>query len=132
LSRPGKDIHLDVSLQQSAAKRPAKDRKTSSKKAHSNYAGGSQEAHASKLTVEDSAKDDVDKAVADGDKAADKMQAQVDQQDGDFNPDNASEHEVEAVPEDEADVAGESEDFILLCTHIVSYLSVRIKWVKSY
>lgn len=90
----------------SAAKRPAEDRKASSKKAHSNYADGGQEARASKLTVEGDAKDDVEEAVADGDKAADKIQAQVDKEDGDFDPDNAAEDEVEAVPEDEADDAG--------------------------
>ena len=89
-----------------AAKRPAEDRKASSKKAHANYADSGQEARASKLTVEDDAQDDVDEAITEGDKAADKIQAGVDKQDGDFDPDNAAEDEVEAVPEDEADDAG--------------------------
>ena len=90
----------------------------------SNYDGSSQEARARKLTVEDYAKDDVDEAVADGDKAADKIQAEVDKQDGEFDADNAAEDEVEAVPEDDA---GESEQFILLCSHIMSDLSVCFK-----
>ncbi|KAL0017907.1 hypothetical protein WJX77_000141 [Trebouxia sp. C0004] len=67
------------------------------------------------LRTEEDAKDDVEKAVTDGDKAADKTQAQVDKQDSEFDPDNAAEDEVEAVPEDEADDAVELEDFILLC-----------------
>ena len=58
------------------------------------------------MTVEGDAKDDVNKAIDEGDKAADKIQAQVDKEDGDFDPDNAAEDEVEAVPEDEADDAG--------------------------
>ena len=92
-----------------AAKRPEGDRKASSKKAHANYADSGQEARASKLTVESDAKDDVNEAIAEGDKAADKIQAQVDKEDGDFDPDNAAEDEVEAVPEDEADDAGKSQ-----------------------
>ncbi len=88
-----------------AAKRSESDRKASSRKAHANYADDGQEKQASKLTVEDEAKGDVKEAVAEGDKAADKIQAQVDKEDGDFDPDNA-EDEAEAVPADEADDAG--------------------------
>ena len=88
-----------------AAKRSESDRKASSKKAHANYADDGQEKQASKLTVEVEAKGDVEEAVAEGDKAADKIQAQVDKEDGDFDPD-AAEDEVEAVPADEADDAG--------------------------
>ncbi len=88
-----------------AAKRSESDRKASSRKAHANYADDGQEKQASKLTVEDEAKGDVKEAVAEGDKAAEKIQAQVDKEDGDFDPDNA-EDEVEAIPADEADDAG--------------------------
>ena len=48
----------------------------------------------------------MNEAIDEGDKAADKIQAQVDKEDGDFDPDNAAEDEVEAVPEGEADDAG--------------------------
>jgi len=89
-----------------AAKRSEPDRKASSRKAHANYADDGQEKRASKLTVEDEAQGDVKEAVAEGDKAADKIQAQVDKEDVDFDPDNAAEDEVEAVPADEADDAG--------------------------
>ena len=57
--------------------------------------------------METDAKDEVSEAIADGDKEADKVQVQVNKEDGDFDPDNAAEDEVEAVPEDEADDAGE-------------------------
>lgn len=90
-----------------AAKRPAEDRKASSKKAHNNYAKLDQEIEASKLTVEDEAKADVREAMADGDKEADKVQAQVNKEDADFDPENAAEDEVEPIPADEADDAGE-------------------------
>lgn len=89
-----------------AAKRSEADRKASSKKAHANYADDSQEKKASKLTVETEAQGEVEEAIAEGDKAADKIQADVDKEDGDFDPDNAAEDEVEAVPADEADDAG--------------------------
>ncbi len=89
-----------------AAKRSESDRKASSKKAHANYADDGQEKQASKLLVEEEAKGDVKEAVAEGDKAADKIQAQVNKEDEDFDPDNAAEDEVEAVPADEADDAG--------------------------
>ena len=97
-------LRLNVSLLP-AAKRSESDRKASSKQAHANYADDGQEKQASKLTVEDEAKGDVKEAVAEGDKAADKIQAKVDKEDGDFDPDNA-EDEIEAVPADEADDAG--------------------------
>ncbi len=97
-------LQLNVSLLP-AAKRSESDRKASSKKAHTNYADDGQEKQASKLTVENEAKGDVKEAVAEGDKAAAKIQAQVDKEDGDFDPDNA-EDEVEAVPADEGDDAG--------------------------
>ena len=97
-------LQLNVSLLP-AAKRSESDRKASSKKAHANYADDGQEKQASKLTVENEAKGDVKEAVAEGDKAAAKIQAQVDKEDGDFDPDNA-EDEVEAVPADEGDDAG--------------------------
>lgn len=66
-----------------------------------------QEIEASKLTVEDEAKDDVREAMTDGDKEADKIQAQVNKEDADFDPENAAEDEVEPIPADEADDAGE-------------------------
>ena len=88
-----------------AAKRSEADRKASSKKAHANYADDGQEKQASLLAVEVEAKGDVKEAVAQGDKAADKIQAQVNKEDGDYDPD-AAEDEVEAVPADEADDAG--------------------------
>ena len=91
----------------SAAKRPAEDRKASSKKAHNNYAKVNQEIEASKLTVEEEAKADVKEAMQDGDKEATKVQAQVNKEDADFDPDNAAELEVEPIPADEADDAGE-------------------------
>ena len=89
-----------------AAKKPAEERRAASKKSHANYADSGQEARASKLVVESDAKEDVNEAIDEGDKAADKINAQVDKEDGDFDPDNAAEDEVEAVPEDEADDAG--------------------------
>ena len=88
-----------------AAKRSEADRKASSKKAHANYADDGQEKEASLLAVEVEAKADVKEAVAQGDKAADKIQAQVNKEDGDYDPD-AAEDEVEDVPADEADDAG--------------------------
>ena len=56
--------------------------------------------------METEAQGEVEEAIAEGDKAADKVQADVDKEDGDFDPDNAAEDEVEAVPADEADDAG--------------------------
>ncbi|DBA75573.1 TPA: hypothetical protein ACH3X2_009128 [Trebouxia sp. C0005] len=93
-----------------SAKRPESDRKASSKKAHANYADDGQEKQASKLLVEEDAQGDVKEAIAEGDKAADKIQAQVNKEDADFDPDNAAEDEVEAVPDDEADDAGDEEE----------------------
>lgn len=98
-------LHLNISSSP-AAKRPESDRKASSKKAHANYADDGQEKQASKLLVEEDAQGDVKEAIAEGDKAADKIQAQVNKEDADFDPDNAAEDEVEAVPDDEADDAG--------------------------
>lgn len=89
------------------AKRPAEDRKASSKKAHNNYAKLNQEIEASKLTVEEEAKADVKEAMEDGDNEAAKVQAQVNKEDADFDPDNAAEDEVEPIPADEGDDAGE-------------------------
>lgn len=90
-----------------AAKWPAEDRRASFKKAHSNYADTNQEVQASKLTVENEAQDDVKEAAADGDKEADKINDQVNREDADFDLENAAEDEVEPVPADKADDAGE-------------------------
>lgn len=65
-----------------------------------------QEIEASKLTVEEEAKADVKEAMKDGDKEAAKIEAQVNKEDADFDPENAAEDEVEPVPADEADDAG--------------------------
>lgn len=46
--------------------------------------------------MEEEAKDEVDEAVADGDKTADKVNEQVEKEDGDFDPD---------APEEEAEPA---------------------------
>ena len=89
-----------------AAKRSESDRKASSRKAHANYADDGQEKQASKLLVEEGAQGDVKEAIAEGDKAAAKIQAQVNKEDGDFDPDDAAEDEVEALPAAKADDAG--------------------------
>ena len=56
--------------------------------------------------MEDEAKDDVKEAVADGDKEAEKIEAEVNKEDADFDPENPEE-DVEPVPADKADDAGE-------------------------
>ncbi len=89
-----------------AAKQSESDRKASSRKAHANYADDGQEKQASKLLVEEGAQGDVKEAIAEGDKAAAKIQAQVNKEDGDFDPDDAAEDEVEALPAAKADDAG--------------------------
>ena len=66
-----------------------------------------QEIEASKLLVEEEAKGDVKEAMKDGDKEAEKVQAQVNKEDADFDPENAAEDAVEPIPADEADHAGE-------------------------
>ena len=89
------------------ARRPSPDRRASSKKAHGTQdADYSQETRASKWQIEREGDEDIKEAVADGDKAGEEVQAAVDKEDADFDPENPAEDEVEAVPADEADDAG--------------------------
>ena len=56
--------------------------------------------------------EEVAEAELEGDKAADKIQAQVEKEDDDFDPDNAEADEGEPIGADEADDAGEPSLFI--------------------
>lgn len=89
------------------------------------------EHQANKWAIEDDpkAQGDVEEALADGDKEAEKAEAQVNKEDGDFDPDNPAEDEVEPVPADEADDAGMHVCEVHACVLQAARLDLSGSWL---